>query len=272
MSLDMQRIAVRERGTLDLFDLATKVLRRHAATIAAAFLIGTIPTIAWNYVLYTAFPRVFTDESGGPQLYPRLLLFLLEYPLATAPLTLCLGQLLFQNRVDAGRAIRDYFGSLPQMALFQAFVRALLLIIPVTWIILFAIWPYMNEVILLERNPTFKRRKSPGLTAQKRISALHKGMTGDLFLRWLLSIGLYAALLASFCCSLWGLKGMFFNAWDWNEEILQGFFLEIAFWLTTGFACIVRYLSYLDLRTRREGWETEILLRSEGARLLNTLN
>jgi hypothetical protein len=34
-----------------------------------------------------------------------------------------------------------------------------------------------------------------------------------------------------------------------------------------GFFAIVRFLSYLELRIRAEGWEIELLLRAEAARL-----
>ena len=37
-------------------------------------------------------------------------------------------------------------------------------------------------------------------------------------------------------------------------------------WLVLGGFAVVRYLSYLDLRIRREGWEVELLVRAEEAR------
>jgi hypothetical protein len=44
--------------------------------------------------------------------------------------------------------------------------------------------------------------------------------------------------------------------------------LPAAEWLVLGYFAVVRYLGYLDLRIRREGWEVELLLRAERARLL----
>jgi hypothetical protein len=38
-------------------------------------------------------------------------------------------------------------------------------------------------------------------------------------------------------------------------------------WTVAGFFAVARYLSYLDLRIRREGWEVELLIRAEGDRL-----
>ena len=47
--------------------------------------------------------------------------------------------------------------------------------------------------------------------------------------------------------------------------------LPIAVWLVVGFFTVVRFLSYLDLRIRREGWEVELSPRAEAARLAGGL-
>ena len=41
----------------------------------------------------------------------------------------------------------------------------------------------------------------------------------------------------------------------------------LAVWLTVAFFTVVRFLSYLDLRIRREGWEVWLKLHSEADRL-----
>ena len=41
----------------------------------------------------------------------------------------------------------------------------------------------------------------------------------------------------------------------------------LAIWIVVGYFSVVRFLSYLDLRIRREGWEVELRMRAEGARL-----
>jgi hypothetical protein len=43
--------------------------------------------------------------------------------------------------------------------------------------------------------------------------------------------------------------------------------LQAAFWLVTVYFTVARFLSYLDVRIRNEGWEVELLLRAERARL-----
>ncbi len=42
-------------------------------------------------------------------------------------------------------------------------------------------------------------------------------------------------------------------------------------WLVVGYLTVVRFLAYLDLRIRREGWEVELMMRNEAARLTRQL-
>ncbi len=51
---------------------------------------------------------------------------------------------------------------------------------------------------------------------------------------------------------------------DWWLPAVE---FPLALWLVIGFAAVARFLSYLDVRIRREGWEVELTLRAEAARL-----
>ena len=42
-------------------------------------------------------------------------------------------------------------------------------------------------------------------------------------------------------------------------------------WLVAGYFAVVRFLSYLDLRIRREGWEIELIMRAAANRLSGRL-
>ncbi len=44
-------------------------------------------------------------------------------------------------------------------------------------------------------------------------------------------------------------------------------FYPLALWLTVSYFTVVRFLGYLDLRIRREGWEVELMMRAEQMRL-----
>ena len=45
----------------------------------------------------------------------------------------------------------------------------------------------------------------------------------------------------------------------------------LATWIVIGYFAVVRFLSYLDLRIRSEGWEVELAMRAEGSRIARQL-
>ena len=111
----------------------------------------------------------------------------------TAPLTLYLGQSLFSEKIESRRIVRNLAASLPQLALYQVLLRGVLLLPVLTWFLPFVTWPYLNEVILLERNRLFGGR-SQRMTTGRRKTALHSGSGGDLFAQWLLAMLVGVAL------------------------------------------------------------------------------
>ena len=67
------------------------------------------------------------------------------------------------------------------------------------------------------------------------------------------------------------LKGIFLD--DWTIGV--GMFVigaPLSMWITAGFLTVVRFLAYLDLRIRHEGWEVELRMRAEGSRLTGQIS
>jgi hypothetical protein len=276
MQFDKTRIAIRERNFLDILDLALMVVREHARPLAIWLSVGILPWATLNAWLLGGLVDellemdvTYNAESlvGGLMGFFLLLamLVILEIPLATALGTLYLGKALFEETPSARQIVLDFFRSLPQLLLFQVLARSLLIPFVLTWFIPFAIWPYLNEVILLERNP-LRRRGSGGLSTLARSYNLHKASGGDLFGRWLAS----ATFGTCWLLALWG--GMFYlraqlsGFWEADSALLL-VYLQLAIWLVVGYFTVVRYLGYLDTRIKTEGWEVELRLRAEAARL-----
>jgi hypothetical protein len=44
-------------------------------------------------------------------------------------------------------------------------------------------------------------------------------------------------------------------------------YYHLLLWAVVGFTTVLRFLSYLNLRIRREGWDVELQVRAERARL-----
>jgi hypothetical protein len=267
MQLDKTRIAIRERSFIDILDLALAVLRDHAGPLALSLLVGAVPAAALNHWLLAdmLLEGAFDPIDALWYLFLLALLVCWELPLATAPITLYLGQALFLERPSAGKAMKDFLASLPQMILFQVLVRAVMTLIVPLIPVLFVGWPYLSEIILLERNPW--RKMSPaGTSTFGRSSNMHGRNRGDLFSRWLGATMLGTLLVCVFWRSLWFL--VLVVSGELTERNTQfTIWLQVALWLVVGYFAIVRFLSYLDLRIRTEGWEVELLLRAEAARL-----
>ena len=57
-----------------------------------------------------------------------------------------------------------------------------------------------------------------------------------------------------------------------NSEIsLQPFYLLVSAWLVAGFCAVVRFLMYIDIRIRQEGWAVQLKFMTENSLLNQSL-
>ena len=125
--------------------------------------------------------------------------------------------------------------------------------------------PYINEIVLLERSPIWSR-SSNQITIGKRSSRLHGPNSGDLFGRGIAMIPVTAVLGFAVFGSLWFLVATYTNDWGIGKAIVHGA-VPATFWILALYVTVFRFLSYLDLRIRREGWEVELKMRAEANRI-----
>lgn len=271
MQLDKTRIAIRERSFAELLDLSLHVLREHAGPLALAFLAGVAPLALFNYWLLGGVlaSDVYDYEDVWGYLFVSLLLIGFEVPLATAPMTLYLGQALFVEQPSPAKIAKDFAASLPQLILFQVIGRGLLMMLVITIPALYLGWPYLTEIILLERNP-WRKRSPQGTSTLTRSGNMHARNRGELFSRWLASVVIGLMFVLILWRSFWALAQVLMGDHE-NQSAEWTVWLPVAMWLTIGYFTVVRFLSYLDLRIRTEGWEVELLLRAEAARLVRQL-
>jgi hypothetical protein len=286
MELDRTRIAIRERGYLDVLDLALCVFRAHAGPLTLTILAGVAPMFALNWWLLadSITDEAFELDSAVMWSYTWRLLALtfLEMPLAAAPTTLYLGDALFVERPTAGQIVRNLWATLPQMALLQLIPRALVVLpavlsdepllvgFAVMVLVLgvplhYAVWPYLTEVILLERNPLLRRgARDKGTLA--RCSMLHGRYRIELFGQWILALLFGSAWVAALWGGGWYLWINLIGKLTLAAESFT-ILLPAALWVVVSFFTIARYLGYLDLRIKTEGWEIELRMRAEAQRL-----
>jgi hypothetical protein len=289
MQLDNTLIAIRERPFVDILDLSLRVIRAYAGPLTLAWLLGALPLAILNHwLLREALFDTFHDGPPWQHLWHMSVLMIWEIPLATAGITLYLGQALFEERPSPKLLFRQFMSRLPQLLWLQIAMRGVFAVWDMAgyygryssegliWIGAFFVggwflrgvqWPYANEVLLLEGNPL---RKGAGVTTTRmRIRSMHKQGASDVSARFLMSIIVGAVLLASMAGAVWALQEMLMLPTASKEYFAVQ--LPIAAWIVIGYFAVVRFLSYLDLRIRNEGWEVELLMRAEGARLTRQL-
>jgi hypothetical protein len=258
--IDQAQIAIRERSWLDNLDLALHVIRAHAGPLLVCALFGVLPMVLVNYAIVNSFyGSQLAEDTNFDAFVLAMLLVMIEAPLATAPLTLYLGQALFLEKPKGREMARHFLQCLPQLILFQLIVRCVLILPIVTWFIPYALWPYLNEVILLERNPLVGHWGQ--LSTMQRNALLHRGNSGDYVVR-----GLAAGLLAlALIFALWMTQSI---ALQWLLGLQQGWTaqvvsLQCVLWIVAVYFTVARFLAYLDQRIRGEGWEVELFLRAQ---------
>lgn len=286
MELDKTNIVIRQRGYLDILDLALRVIRAYAGPLATALAAGVVPMMLLNAWLLADYAEP-DYEAGFPfgYMFFALVLVIWEMPLAAAPATVYLGEALFSQRPQLGKIARGLRDSLPQLLVYQVLLRGFL--VPVAlfapallsvpaflallgfWPYLFIWRPYLNEVILLERNP-MRPAQRDAMTSRRRSKVLHAGQAGDLFARCMAAAGVGLLLLLSLWGSMWFGRMMILSELGWSD-VMFTFYYQLALWIVVSYLAVVRFLSYLDLRIRREGWEVELAMRAEEARLRGQL-
>jgi hypothetical protein len=303
MQLDHTRIAIRERGLLETIDLALFVIRDFAGPVIACTLFAIVPLALINYALVGW--MVSTDYDGEVlsfrYLWNMTVLIFLEAPLASAFIVAYLGPAVFHEQRTIQQVAGDVLRQSFPLLLCQGLLRGVLIAwglylitdrmesngwIEGFWMIVICGWsaalrafrPYINEIILLEKNPLWGQ-KSAAITVGKRSAHLHGPYSGDLLVRWigaagvsvlLLSLVIYTAVLAEgFLITNWPVHVSWEDgSWAMNFDWFRLHVLYPAcLWLVVAFLAVVRFLSYLDLRIRHEGWEVELLMRAESLRL-----
>ena len=271
MRYDRTLIQIRERSFLDLLDLALYVARARPKVLGLTALVGIAPWAALNYWL-------LSDPDLPPSLWVVLLIF--EAPWATAPLTLVLGDLMFGVPPRLPRMLKALLVSLPAMILSQVIVRGVLLVTIVGYPFMPSQYAFLNEVILLERLGTFRRRKRQQRSDDEsmfiRLRTLSRGFEGEFFVRWLVQIfiGLTFALCFWMCSKTLG-STLIGNELTWYQpglNDLDGLIFQTAVWISVAFFGVYRFFAYIDRRIRLEGWELDLRIKAVARRLEERAN
>jgi hypothetical protein len=295
MQLDRTRIAVRERNGVEVLDMALHVVRAYFKQILGATLLGALPFMVINAMLLWGLWRNPDEDFPWRYVWLMGMIVFIEAPWATAIVTTFLGSAVFDEQTSVRKASREHWKFWKQMLWCQGIIRGVLPALGLLWLsrqsaevnwatdavlltmlalyimALRAFRPFINEIILLERAPLRTKSKAGQIIpAGKRSKYLHDPSGGDLVVRWM-GAALIGSLMAfALVQTIVVFTGMLFGYWNWGWFMLH-FGYPLALWLTAGYMAVVRFLNYLDLRIRHEGWEVELRLRAEAVQLASKL-
>jgi len=298
MQLDETRIRIRERGVTDILDLALHVMRAYFRPLVIATLLGALPFFLINealigWLIHIPLAVTPTDEVVGRSIrfmVAMALLITVEAPAASIITTTWLGRAVFTERPPLRTVLNNIKNVLPRFLWTVLLMRGVVPVLLVAAVMkrgeyssgeftmlvlagfvcfLRAIRPFMVEIVFLERNPL--RASDPNvMTVGRRSTLLHAPSGSQLLNQWLVDAA-YATLLA---VALFGalptLQGVLWDRWALSPRLIE-FGWPIVLWLIVGFMTVVRFLNYLDLRIRHEGWEVELRMRAEGNRIASSL-
>lgn len=288
MKFDKTFIAIRERGILEIFDLSLHVVKDHFNQIFWLLVIGAAPWIAID--LY--FVHWMTIDYDTPQLYGWVmaLLVISQAQVGTTFVTHYLGQAMFVGRPGIWETVRNVLktplffiwlhGGLRTVIPTLLFASILTqdnpdnILLASTFLIPFSVFigvivravrPYVSEILLLEKTPI--RKKEDGqINFGRRSSSLHGAAGADLFGRFITSSILAFPVFVSFYSSF-VVVDQVLNIRANSEFSYIPYYFVLALWLVAGLMSVIRFLSYIDLRIRQEGWAVELRMRAEGSRL-----
>ncbi len=295
MQLDKTSIVIRERGMLETMDMSLHVLARNIGPLMGLMLLGALPFALLNQWMIGWMVTIPDDEpfsqdhllQSSRYLFAMFLLIYIEAQWASAFATTYLGKSVFTDRPSWKSVIREAFAIFPRLIMCQGILRGVIFALILTatidrdstfspqevWLLMIAMVaamirstrPFINEILLLERNPL---REKPGVTqtAAKRSSMLHTPAVGQSIARsLLLSVTNVMLFLSLFGTTIF-ISGTFLFDWIIGPFMIQVNYVAVL-WALVMFSTVYRFLSYLDVRIRQEGWEVELRLRAEAARM-----
>ena len=290
MQFDQTSIAIRERSSLEVFDLAANVLVRHLQPIMVLLFLNAMPFVVLDYCLIGWMTDVsFSVELSTAYYVAVIALIVSQAQLGTCLITIFMGRVMFLEEHSIWAVLKQFLKRLPyflysqgilRVALFpvlvamftsprdgeEAYLMAFLGLPAITFIGLLvrAMRPFVPEVIYLEQTPLKSKSDLPSLSQRSR--NLHMLASASITMQSVLML-LFAPLLLFSIHSVFVMADSMFSIRANSDISLQPFYILISGWLVAGFFAVVRFLMYIDVRIRQEGWSVDLKFRSENTLL-----
>lgn len=260
MKLDAARVVLRPRSLSEIFDLGLRFMTAPAAKLYAKLgLLTLVP--AWASCVAARYALGWEWE----------LVWLLALGLATpiqGVFTVAIGRIMFADEVRVGEILGQYLRRFPAYLGTLLLTRVMIGILSLAFFLIvppFWMWgrcAYVHEACLLEQaGPVDAISRAARMIARNVTSVvgllllLTLAGAGFIFVaEMLINAGLFEFILQ--------LGRPFGSLFDEGGSVaaLLGLFFAVPYWAT------VRFLSYIDLRTRRDGWDIQLRFMAIQAR------
>lgn len=295
MKLDHTFIAIRERKILEIFDLSLHVIRDHFKSLVVLLLVGTAPWIVVDWwITGWLIAGEFSGEHGLLYFWILALLVISQAQVGTTLITSYLGQAMFVSNPGIRSTISEVLRTSPYFVWSHGAIRLVLPVLFFAWLtrqsdqetlvgicvmllpllvcislLIRGLRPFASEMLLLEKTPV-RTSELTKVNFSRRSKSLHGSAGSELFGRLIVSSIFLVPLTFSFF-SLFVTIDSTLNLQANSEVSLFAYYWIAALWMAAGFAAVVRFLSYVDIRIRQEGWSVELSMRAEGMRIAQAI-
>lgn len=297
MQLDRTEIVIRKRSTLELFDLSLQVIKRHWLAIAITSALLGVPllildSLATVWMLNQNSLDLAEQEGGSAgwrHFWHVATLYTLQFPLVSLPTTVYLGHRIFYQDMPVAHLLRRLWPIAGRCLLVLGIVRLgliglvleLLIDRQVAFDFTIEFWffvvaaglalfnratsPFAPEVLGLELCP-LRTPPAGSISYRVRSRALHRYTASQNLPRFFAAVFFGCLMFCMLIGTQLFIVGAITGGWSWNAWF-DHCGLQISLWCVGMFLAVFRFLSYLDNRIRLEGWEIELRLKAEAARL-----
>ena len=253
LNLHGARIVLRERHFLDVIDLAVRFIAVHGRIYARLSLDILLPSMIATWLI----------GAGTTWVWGWLAAFLLSLAVS-APFTVLASRLVFADQVRLRDVLVAAVRCLPRLVVARA-IQSVAVAVGMFFFFITAAWVqaallFVPEVILLEQGKVF--------ASMFRASRIAHAQVGNGVLAVLLMAAF--AIAGPFFADITGrvlLEDLFEIRPPAALTISGGGALSlIGFWASVPLLTTIRFLFYIDLRTRTEGWDIQTRFATLAAR------
>lgn len=247
------RVAIRERDTREIIDLALALIRREGWPLLRWWLLGMfLPFFLIQAIICLAYPQIWTGSYDTSVLLLLLagvtIAALFVNGVSSGLITTHLGLTIFDAQPSFAAVLRIWLAGLG--------TRLVMLLFPLSN-------PMLNEVIFLERLSFW--RQADRVRFRQRLKTLASyGLTlnsyGGLHAWLTVLIAVLTILIVFATASVVG------GSASWGLFLVA---LHLALAIAGGYLAVVRFLTYLNVRIKYEGWDVELAMRAAAYSLPN---